>query len=133
MRNNIVSITGNLGEKKDPKQYTKKDGAIGIVATFPIAVYINDQKTMWIDIVCFDQLADQYYANIQKGYSVSVIGRLDFYKYQGTDNKDHKVFQVVADNISWKKPKDSESKGDFKNAIKDMKSAISPIGSEEPF
>ena len=36
--NNIVIITGNIGEKREPKMYNKKDGSTGILLSMPVAV-----------------------------------------------------------------------------------------------
>lgn len=104
MINNLAVISGNVGEKREPKMYNKKDGTTGIIMTMPVAVYISKEKTMWIDVVAFDELADKCHTEINKGHRVDVIGRLDFYKYK-SDDKEHKVFQINATDIKSFEPK----------------------------
>lgn len=100
---NSVHFQGNVGDKPEPKAF-ERDGKAKILCRFPIAVYMGKEKTMWIDVVCFDDLADDFHANVQTGYKLEVKGRLDFNTYE-RDGRTIKSFFVVADWIRYWEPR----------------------------
>jgi single-stranded DNA-binding protein len=97
--NNIVIITGNIGEKREPKMYSKKDGSTGILLSMPVAVYISQNQTMWCEVVAYDLLADQTYGSMQKGSRVDVIGKLMPNNYESKDGTKNKSFKIIANHI----------------------------------
>ena len=94
---NQCSFIGRLG--KDPEMnYTPKGGKA--VTKFSIAVdQGKEQKAMWLDIECWDKLAEQMNEFLYKGAQVFVQGRLKKSTYTGKDKGEHLSIAIVATNI----------------------------------
>ena len=102
---NSVEFIGNVGDKPEPK--ATENGKMYV--KFPIGIYNGKENTMWLDIVCWDDLADKFHENVQKGYKVHVKGRFDCYTYEGKDGKKHKYFSVAADWFRYWPPREQKT------------------------
>jgi len=87
---NIVVLTGYLG--KAPKVQKAKEGREYV----KLRLAVNGGKTVWIDVVAFDKLAEQA-SVLQKGQKVTVLGRLE--------NSKQNRLVVIAREIEFLKPK----------------------------
>jgi len=87
---NIVVLTGYLG--KAPKIQKTKEGQ----AYVRLRLAVNGGKTVWIDVVAFDKLAEQA-SKLEKGQKVTVLGRLE-------NNRQNRLV-VIAREIEFLKPK----------------------------
>jgi single-strand DNA-binding protein len=96
--------TGRLG--RDPEMnYTPSGKA---VAKFSIAVDQNMSKdaqgtakkdTMWLNIVCWERLAERISEKAHKGAEVFVQGRLTMRTYIDKNNQERQAFEVVATSV----------------------------------
>ena len=91
---NQCYFIGRLG--KDPEMnYTPREGKA--VTKFSIAVdQGKEQKAMWLDIECWDKLAEQMNEFLYKGAQVFVQGRLKKSTYTGKDKGEHLSIAIVA-------------------------------------
>jgi len=93
---NQCSFIGRLG--KDPEMSYIPQGKA--VTKFSIAVdQGKEQKAMWLDIECWDKLAEQMNEFLYKGAQVFVQGRLKKSTYTGKDKVEHLSVAIVATNI----------------------------------
>ena len=93
---NQCSFIGRLG--KDPEMSYIPQGKA--VTKFSIAVdQGKGQKAMWLDIECWDKLAEQMNEFLYKGAQVFVQGRLKKSTYTGKDKVEHLSIAIVATNI----------------------------------
>ena len=84
---------------RDPELRTTASGHF--VTRFTLAVdrgYKNEVD--FIDIVCWQKLAEIVADNLTKGRKVAVEGRIEISKYE-KDGKMMKSFQVVADSVEF--------------------------------
>ena len=90
---NQCSFIGRLG--KDPEMSYIPQGKA--VTKFSIAVdQGKEQKAMWLDIECWDKLAEQMNEFLYKGAQVFVQGRLKKSTYTGKDKGEHLSIAIVA-------------------------------------
>lgn len=108
---NRVVLVGRL--TKDPElRYTPSGVA---VATFTLAVnrtFTNssgDREADFINVVAWRQLAELCANYVKKGSQVGLEGRLQTRSYDGNDGKRVYVTEVVADNIQFLSPSNSEN------------------------
>jgi single-strand DNA-binding protein len=102
---NNVTITGNA--TRDPEvKYTPSGSA---VATFGVAInrrWQNRSTNEWeeavtfIDVVAWDQLAENVQASVQRGTRVTVSGRLDQRTWETQDGEKKSKVEVVADDVA---------------------------------
>ena len=96
---NIVVLTGNLGD--DPEMfYTNAGEPIG---KFDLAFRQGKQKTGWIKVVCFKQLAETAEKYLHKGARIVVIGSLDKESWETDQGDKRTTFQVIANNLEFLK------------------------------
>jgi len=93
---NKVAFTGNLG--RDPEMnYTPTGKA---VTKFSIAVSQGkDKEAMWLDITCWQDLAEEVATQAAKGTHVEVRGRLTQESWKDKEGKTRRAFKVVADKV----------------------------------
>ncbi len=95
---NKVAFTGNLG--RDPEMnYTPTGKA---VTKFSIAVSQGkdkDKDPMWLDITCWQDLAEEVFTQAAKGTQVEVRGRLTQESWKDKEGKTRRAFKVVADTV----------------------------------
>lgn len=100
-KNNDVYFEGRLG--RDPE---RKGG----VVKFSLAVWAGKDretgkdKTLWLTVICFKELAGEVEKSFRKGDEISVSGKLDMNVY-----KEKEYWQVIADTVNEKKkPQDKD-------------------------
>jgi single-strand DNA-binding protein len=99
---NKVQIIGNLG--KDPEVRQAGDSQ---VANFSVAVTDKfkgrdgnmQERTEWVNVVCWRKLAEIAQQFLKKGSQVYVEGRLQTRKWQDQSGADRYTTEVVADNF----------------------------------
>lgn len=108
---NITVFTGNMG--KDPEMKYVGDGKA--VTKFSIAVN-NRDETLWLNLVCWERLAETVNEYGKKGRKVLVQGRLKDSSYE-KDGVKHKAVELVATEVQFLHPKPalSEAEGPAEN------------------
>jgi single-strand DNA-binding protein len=97
---NTITAIGNVG--RDPElRYT---GSGVPVCKVPLADTRGkkgeDQKTIWYDVVTFNELAEAVAEEIRKGDRLVVIGRLQIEDYTKKDGTPAKRVELIADTIA---------------------------------
>jgi len=105
-------VTGNLG--RDPELKETRTGKK--MATFSVASTMKrdgkDAETTWLDVVCFDQLAEAAHGSFRKGMKVVMYGQLSTETFRRNDGSDGFALRMVANDIGLavrSKREDSES------------------------
>lgn len=116
---NKVFLIGNL--TRDPELRSTQSGVS--VCTFAIAVnrrfknqQTGQQETDFINITCWRQLADLCSRYLQKGRKVAVCGSIQTRTYEAQDGSKRSAFEVVADEVEFLSPAQSQSGGDYRPA-----------------
>lgn len=93
MLHNLVQFVGRLG--RDPEMsYTPSALA---VTKFSIAVdQGKDKKPMWLNVVCWDKLAERVNERFAKGAEVFIQGRLTMREYDDRNGVKRQAIEVVA-------------------------------------
>ena len=100
---NSLKISGNSG--KDPTDRTTQSGKL--MATFSIAhSYGKDEnkRTMWFEVVAFDELAAEVMDRVKKGTKVLVEGRFQIEEWTRRDNTPAISYKLFANNIVFDPP-----------------------------
>ncbi len=93
---NECSFIGRLG--KDPEMNYTPNGTA--VVKFSIAVdQGKDQKALWLNIVCWQELAERMNTMLYKGALVFVQGRLTLREYKDKNQVDRQAVDIVAGNV----------------------------------
>lgn len=97
--NNII-VSGNVG--RDPElRYT---GSGVPVCKIPLADTRGkkgeEQKTIWYDVVTFNETAEAVADQVRKGARVLVSGRLQIEDYQKKDGTPAKRVEIIADDVA---------------------------------
>ena len=94
-----ATVTGNVG--KQPELKTSRSGKP--LVSFSVASTYNPKKgeptTTWVDVVCFDEQAEQVSERVNKGDRVCVTGRLELEKFQRKDGTEGSALRMVADEV----------------------------------
>ena len=97
---NKVILIGRL--TKDPILTKTSQGTP--VVQFTIALNQGD-KTHYIDIVAWNQTAENTFKFVKKGHLVGVIGSIQTRTYDDKNGKKHKVFEILANSVQFMEPK----------------------------
>ncbi|MDC8914655.1 single-stranded DNA-binding protein [Metamycoplasma hyosynoviae] len=73
----------------------------GVSLTFKIALIENSKKTNFVDIVCFDKLANSITEYIKKGDLLEIEGKLNNSKYIAKNDKTIYKTEILAKNITF--------------------------------
>jgi len=96
MQFNQVTFIGRLG--KDPEMNYTPNGKA--VTKFSLAVdQGKDQKPMWLNIVCWNELAERMNQYLHKGIPVFVQGRLGMRTYTDSKQVERLAIDVTASTI----------------------------------
>lgn len=93
-----ANVTGKLG--RDPELKTTKSGKV--MARFSIA---SSQKkgdeyaTTWVDVLCFDEMAEMVSARLSKGDRCTAIGKLNLEQYEKRDGTPGCSLTMMADEV----------------------------------
>ena len=110
---NKVILTGRL-VSDDFKKFQSSKGIISL--TFKIALIEQTKKTNFIDIVCFDKIANNITKYIKKGDLLEIEGKLNNSKYTTKDNKTIYKTEIIATNITFSvKSKHNENNKQVEN------------------
>lgn len=94
-----ATVTGNLG--RDPELKDTRTGKK--MATFSVASTTKrdgkEPETTWLDVVCFDRLAEDAAGNFRKGMKVLVYGQLSMETFTRKDNTEGVALRMVANDI----------------------------------
>lgn len=94
-----ATVTGNLG--RDPELKDTRTGKK--MATFSVASTTKrdgkDPETTWLDVVCFDKLAEDAAGNFRKGMKVIVLGQLSMETFSRKDGTEGSALRMVANDI----------------------------------
>lgn len=89
-------VTGNVGRVSELK--TSAGGKA--YASFSVASSEKkDGPTTWVDVVCFDEQAEQVAGALQKGQRVVVSGRLSSDTYEKKDGSQGFSVRLVASDV----------------------------------
>jgi single-strand DNA-binding protein len=93
---NSYFVTGNLG--RDPEMSYVPSGAA--VTKFSLAVYQGkDKPTWWINVTCWNDLAERVNEKLQKGQEVLVQGRLQMREYEDKQGIKRHVIDLNASSV----------------------------------
>lgn len=97
---NNITVIGNVG--RDPElRYT---GSGVPVCKIPLADTRGkkgeEQKTIWYDIVTFNETAEAVAARVTKGNRLLVSGRLQIEDYTKKDGTPAKRVEIIADEVA---------------------------------
>ena len=95
---NKVILTGRL-VSDDFKKFQSSKGIISL--TFKIALIEKTKRTNFIDIVCFDKMANNITKYIKKGDLLEIEAKLNNSKYTTKDGKTIYKTEIVAKNITF--------------------------------
>lgn len=94
-----ATVTGNLG--RDPELKDTKTGKK--MASFSVASTTKrdgrDPETTWIDVVCFDEVAEGAAGSFKKGMKVLMSGQLSLETYERKDGTEGTALRMVANDI----------------------------------
>lgn len=104
---NKVILTGRL-VSDDFKKFQSSKGIISL--TFKIALIEKTKRTNFIDIVCFDKIANNITKYIKKGDLLEIEAKLNNSKYTTKDGKTIYKTEIIAKNITFSvKSKNNEN------------------------
>ena len=83
----------------DFKKFQSSKGIISL--TFKIALIEKTKRTNFIDIVCFDKIANNITKYIKKGDLLEIEGKLNNSKYTTKDGKTIYKTEILAKNITF--------------------------------
>jgi len=93
---NQCSFIGRLG--KDPEMNYTPNGKA--VTKFSIAVdQGKTEKPMWLNITCWDKLAERMNTYLYKGAQVYVQGRLQINTFTDKNKAERQAIDIVASNV----------------------------------
>ena len=114
---NKVILTGRLVSDDFKKFQSSK----GMSLTFKIALIEQTKKTNFIDIVCFNKIADNITKYIKKGDLLEIEGKLNNSKYTTKDGKTIYKTEIVAKNITFSvKSKHNEDNKQDENNVENI-------------
>lgn len=95
-----ATVTGNVG--KQPELQASKTGKALI--RFSVASTYSpkngEPQTTWVDVVCFDEQAEQVAERVNKGDRVCVTGRMELEKFTRKDGTEGSALRMVADEVA---------------------------------
>ena len=102
MASNTITVVGNV--TRDPELRYTQSGK----ATVNVGIAVNrryqvngewQEQTSYMNVVAWDQLAENIAASLTKGSRVLVTGRLDVREYESREGGKRTAVEIVADEI----------------------------------
>jgi single-strand DNA-binding protein len=94
-----ATVTGNLG--RDPELKDTRTGKK--MVTFSVASTMKrdgkEPETTWLDVVCFDRLAEDVSGNFRKGMKVLLTGELALETYKRNDGSEGTSLRMIANDV----------------------------------
>jgi|DEB0MinimDraft_3_1074331.scaffolds.fasta_scaffold32399_3 single-strand DNA-binding protein len=95
---NRITVVGNVGQ--DPQlRYSPSGKAIVKFSVADTTGKDDQKKTVWHDVVAFDEQAENVAAQVVKGSRVVVTGRLNKEPFEGKDGVKRVSVEVIADEV----------------------------------
>lgn len=96
---NSITVIGNVG--KDPVvRFTGQGKAITKFSVATSTGKDDNKRTVWHDVVCFDEQAERVADEVTKGTRVVVVGRLNKEQYETKDGEKRTSVEIVADDVA---------------------------------
>lgn len=146
MASNSITVVGNV--TRDPELRYTQSGK----ATVNVGIAVNrryqvngewQEQTSYMNVVAWDQLAENIAASLNKGTRVLVTGRLDIREYTDREGAKRTAVDIVADEIGptlrWatatveRTPGRGNSEGAPRSRGNSAPSEPEYFGDEEPF
>ena len=146
MASNSITVVGNV--TRDPELRYTQSGK----ATVNVGIAVNrryqvngewQEQTSYMNVVAWDQLAENIAASLNKGTRVLVTGRLDIREYTAREGAKRTAVDIVADEIGptlrWatatveRTPGRGNSEGAPRSRGTSAPSEPEYFGDEEPF
>lgn len=94
-------VTGNLG--RDPELKETRNGKamcnLSVASTNPRR-QDKDPETTWVDVVCFDEVAEGAASSLRKGQKVIVTGSLVLEQFKRRDGSDGQSLRLIASDVA---------------------------------
>lgn len=134
---NDCTFIGNLG--KDPD--VRYDPAGKAVVNFTLACNehykdkagVRQEKTEWINVVCFERNAEFAAEYLKKGNALYVRGRMQTRKWTGKDGQERWTTEIVADRIQSLTPKGQGEYVEKNRPAKESAPDVADIEDDIPF
>jgi single-strand DNA-binding protein len=95
---NRITVVGNVGQ--DPQlRYSPSGKPIVKFSVADTTGKDEHKRTVWHDVVAFDEQAENIAAQVSKGSRVVVTGRLNKEPFEGKDGVKRVSVEVVADEV----------------------------------
>lgn len=94
---NQTVLTGNLG--KDPAEFYSGDG--NPVSKFSLAFKSGRDRTGWINVVCFNRLAEVASKYLHKGARIAVVGTLQYSKWETEEGIQKSTYELLANTLEF--------------------------------
>ena len=98
---NQVIMGGNVCFELEPRQ-------VGEKGTTTVKIRLANSKkkdettsTSYVDVVCWNTIAEKAVENVRKGDYVVVTGQIRTGKYTYAAGEDVPTFEIVADSVLW--------------------------------
>ena len=93
-----ATVTGKLG--RDPETRQTKSGKV--MTRFSVASSQKkgqDYQTTWVEVLCFDEMADMCFEKLHKGDRVVVNGKMNLDQYEKKDGTQGCSLALMADDV----------------------------------
>lgn len=94
---NSVVLVGNLG--RDPEVKYSASGMA--IATFSLCFNSGKDKSGWVNVVCFNKLAETVGRSLKKGSRVGITGILDENKWEDNQGNKKSTLQIICNNLEF--------------------------------
>jgi len=94
---NIVILTGNIGG--DPESAFTNEGTQ--IVNFSLAFRSGKDKTSWVQVKCFNKVAEIAEKYLHKGAKIAISGALVQNKWTTDDGQNRSTIQVFANTIEF--------------------------------
>jgi single-strand DNA-binding protein len=94
---NVSVLIGNLGG--DPESAFTNEGTQ--VVTFSLAFRSGKDKTSWIQVKCWNKMAEVAETYLHKGAKIAVTGMLVQNKWTTDDGQNRSIHQIFANSIDF--------------------------------
>ena len=94
---NVSVLIGNLGQ--DPESAFTNEGTQ--VVTFSLAFRSGKDKTSWIQVKCWNKMAEVAETYLHKGAKIAVTGMLVQNKWTTDDGQNRSIHQIFANSIDF--------------------------------
>jgi single-strand DNA-binding protein len=94
-----AEVQGNVGKTPESRQTKAGKTMVRFGVASTKKVEGRDPVTSWVNVIAFDEMADQIVQNVKQGDRVLVTGRLEVETYQDKDGVERTSVTLLADDI----------------------------------